>query len=152
MRSTHPSQPQWEGVLDRMLGEAVKTGEWQNLRGKGQKLNLDSPAGTPADLVMAHKIMEDNHVLPTWLEERKRLLARIAAWRDKLAVWGQAAHGPGPETCPVPRHQMQQCRQELEALNQAIADVNMGIPVWRMEVIKLDFHRELERAGIRPVP
>ncbi len=146
MRRTHPSQPQWESALDRMLGEVVQQGEWQDLKGKGQRLNLDPPTGTPAELAMAHKIMEDNNVVPAWIEERKRILARIEAWRDKLASWSQASHRLTPES-----HQMEQWQKELAELNQAIADMNIGTPIWRMEVLKLDFNGELERAGIKPL-
>ncbi len=152
LQRAHPAHPQWEGVLDRMLGEAVQQTEWQNLKGKGQKLNLDPPAGTPPDQVMAHKIMEDNDVVPAWIAERKRILARIEAWRTRLAAQCQAHNTDRLKTPQARSRQTAQWRQELAELNQAIAEVNMGIPIWRMEVLKLDLRQELQRAGMQDLP
>ncbi len=144
----YPMQPQWESALERMLGEAVQQERWHKLRGQGQKLDLDPPAGTPADRVMAHKIMADNNVTPIWIEDRRRILARIDAWRDKLVTWRQTCAGDGLEDPQQWSQQKSLWHQELEDLNKAIVQVNIGIPIWRMAVLTLDFRQELARAGL----
>ncbi len=132
----------WEGVIDKMLGEAVQHQEWRNAKGKGRRLNLDAPAGVPADQVMGNKIMRDNDVAPAWIEDRKALLHRIGQWRRQLRVQVQsrgaaALHGQRQQT---------RLRQEIAELNRAIQDLNIAVPVLRLELVQLDLAAEMRRA------
>ena len=142
------SEP-WEGAVERMLGAAVHTAEWQNLKGKGQRLNLDPPLGTPADQAMAHKIMADNDVAPAWIEDRQRMRARIQAWRAALRDW-RRRHAREEATASARwRRQCLQWQQDIQALNRAIDDANIQIPIWRLELVKLDLDAELARGSNR---
>lgn len=145
----HPARASWEPVIDRMLGEAVRKQEWQNLKGRGQRLDLEPPPGTPPELILAHKIMADNDVVPAWIEDRKRLLARIRTWRSRVAAW-QARREAGTVSAEDIQRQRRQWQQEVQALNRAIRDLNIMIPVLHMEVLKLDLDLELARAGSLP--
>ncbi len=132
----------WEGVIDKMLGEAVQQKEWQDLKGKGQRMNLDAPAGVPADQVMSNKIMRDNEVAPAWIEDRKALLHRIGQWRQKLRSQVQSLGASALQS----QEQQTRLRQEIGELNRAIQDLNIAIPVFRLELVKLDLAEEMQRA------
>ena len=132
----------WEGVIDKMLGEAMQQKEWQDLKGKGQRMNLDAPAGVPADQVMGNKIMRDNEVAPAWIEDRKALLHRIGQWRQKLRSQVQSLGAAALQS----QGQQTLLSQEIVALNRAIQDLNIAIPIFRLELVKLDLAAEMQRA------
>lgn len=143
---------QWESMIDQMVGEAAQQDAWHNLKGKGRKLDLDPPPGTPPELVMAHKIMQDNDVAPSWIEDRKRLLRDIEDWRRQLKQRAATLKRNAPDDARAARGLADQCRQELAEFNRAIADLNLTVPVLKLELIQLDLAREMTRAGFPPLP
>ncbi len=131
-----------EGVIDKILNSAMQQQDWQDLKGKGQRLNLEPPVGVPADQLMGNKIMQDNDVAPVWIEDRKALLHRIETWRQQLRARMQALGVAARPSQP----QQTVLRQEVEALNKAIQDLNIAIPIFRLELVQLDLAEEIRRA------
>lgn len=66
---------------EALLQEAIQRGDFDNLPGKGQRIDLSDYFNTPEDLRLAYSILKSTDVLP----EEVELLKKIAALKDELA-------------------------------------------------------------------
>jgi hypothetical protein len=61
-------------LAENRIKEAIEAGEFDNLRGKGQPLNLEDDSHIPLELRMAYKILKNADCLPPELELRKEVV------------------------------------------------------------------------------
>ena len=69
-------------AVETLLQEAIQRGDFDNLPGKGQRIDLSDYFNTPEDLRLAYSILKSADVLP----EEVELLKEIAALKDELAL------------------------------------------------------------------
>lgn len=60
----------------------MERGEFDNLKGKGKRLNLDDYFNTPEDLRMAHSVLKANEFVPKEVD----LINEVADLRRKAAA------------------------------------------------------------------
>jgi hypothetical protein len=60
-------------IIERKIKEAQEKGEFDNLPGKGEPLNLEDDSGVPEDLRMAYKILKNADCLPPEIELKKEI-------------------------------------------------------------------------------
>lgn len=70
-----------EGVIEKQLRQAIERGEFDDLKGKGQPLDLTAYFDTPEDLRMAHSILKSNQFVP----EEVDIMNRIARLKKKIS-------------------------------------------------------------------
>ena len=63
----------FDKLADERIREAMERGEFDNLEGKGQPLQLEDDSHLPPDLRIAHKILKNADCLPPELELRKEI-------------------------------------------------------------------------------
>jgi len=79
----------FDKIAEERIREAAKNGEFDNLPGKGQPLNLEDDSHLPQDIRLAYKILKNADCLPPELELRKEirtteaLLAGMEDTREK---------------------------------------------------------------------
>ncbi|MDD5543032.1 MAG: DUF1992 domain-containing protein [Acidobacteriia bacterium] len=71
----------FEKIAEQKIREAMENGEFDNLPGRGQPLDLESYFALPEDLRMAYSILKNANVLPPEVE----LLKEINSLREKSA-------------------------------------------------------------------
>jgi DnaJ homolog subfamily C member 28 len=150
------SEAEFRDAVSQAIEDAMRQGEFDNLRGRGKPLNLERDPFTPEGHGLAYDIMKNNDVPPAWLGNRAEVQREIERWRGglqataaRLAADGaRAGTGPTQETWQR-RLQAQRdtLRTELEALNRRIRDVNLQQPLVTMEIFMLRLEEELRRAG-----
>ncbi len=64
----------FDKIAEQKIREAMENGEFDDLPGKGQPLELEDDRHLPQDIRMAHKILKNADVLPPELELRKEIL------------------------------------------------------------------------------
>ena len=74
----------WQSDLEHKLRTVIGDGDISQLPGAGAPLAPDPVAKSPAELRMAHKIMQDNDVLPAWIATGTELRAADAQLRQVL--------------------------------------------------------------------
>jgi hypothetical protein len=78
----------WESLIDRKIREAMEDGEFDDLSGKGEPIDLTENPFEDPDWRMAHRMLRQAGFAPAWIEERKDIEAEIAAARNTLArIW-----------------------------------------------------------------
>lgn len=97
-----------EQIAETRIAEAIRNGEFDNLRGTGRPLQLDDDSGVPAELRVAYRIMKNAGMIPPEIELRRELRSvesllaeatspeeRSAAWKRVEYVLNSIAHSRG---------------------------------------------------------
>ena len=139
----HRSEKEWQDLISQQIEEAMRAGAFDDLPGKGKPLDLGKNPNTPPDMEMANKLLRDNDLSPGWIADRKAMLAKIEAFRARLAgEW---------EICHVQQLPMRwadalvRFQSEIDTLNRQITTVNLGMAIPRLELFRLNLDAELKR-------
>ncbi len=60
-------------IVEKRIREAQENGEFDNLPGQGEPLNIEDDSHIPEDLRLAYKILKNADFLPPELEEKKEI-------------------------------------------------------------------------------
>ena len=60
-------------IAEQRIREAQEKGDFDNLPGEGEPLNLQDDRNIPEDLRLAHKILKNADCLPPELDEKKKI-------------------------------------------------------------------------------
>ena len=117
---------QWETGVDIAIRKAMEAGEFNNLPGEGQPLDLSIDPHTPADMQLAYKIMKQNGIAPDWIVQSKALSAKLDSWQSRL----KAAHKNYTKTNNVVvwLTAKDKLSEDAEKLNKEIVAYNLKLP------------------------
>jgi len=139
-----------ETLVEKKIREAMEAGEFDNLPGKGQPVDLsENPFVDPAMRVV-HKLLRDAGFAPPWIEERKDIEAELEKART-LLLRGRKLYveQSSAEWDRVTR----EFRVTVEELNARIRIYNLKVPAAVFQRNIIDADRELtETAGVPPAP
>ena len=79
-------------IAERKIEEAMRRGEFENLEGRGRKIEYEDDSMVPADLRMAYKILKNAGYLPPELQEEKEIITAaelLAAATDEQERYRQ---------------------------------------------------------------
>lgn len=71
----------FDKLIENKIREAMDKGEFSNLPGRGQPIDLDEYFATPEDQRLAHSILKNAGIVPAEIE----VLNEIGALRQRLA-------------------------------------------------------------------
>jgi hypothetical protein len=117
---------QWETGVDIAIRKAMEAGEFKNLPGEGQPLDLSIDPYTPAEMQLAHKIMKQNGIAPDWIAQSKALAAKLDSWHSRL----NAAHKTYNKTNNLAAWQTAKAKLDEDAtkLNKELVAFNLKLP------------------------
>lgn len=75
-------------MADRIIGEAVKRGDFDDLPNRGQKLDFDDPEGLPGELRLSNRVLKNAGYVPEEIQLRKD----IDALKQRLSQAIDADH------------------------------------------------------------
>lgn len=73
-----------ESLTEKKLREAIEKGEFEDLPGKGQPIDLKENPFEDPDLRVVHRLLRNAGFAPAWIEERKDIDAELEAAQRKL--------------------------------------------------------------------
>lgn len=145
----------WKDMAEESIEEAIRSGVFDNLPGRGKPLKLiENPYAPGTEL--AYQLLKDNQYTLPWIAERASLLARIALLREEISQsWGDHQGEYQALSNASDRLSLGQQWQEMLAawaeliheLNKEIAILNLKQPADYFEIMKLSLDSELARAG-----
>lgn len=150
------SLSEWQDLINKRLEEAMERGDFDNLPGQGKPLDLTRDPNEPAEMRMANKLLKDNDLTPPWIADRNQILAEVEMLRTEIEqTWAWYAKEYRTAALNVQREALnQRWQRALEAwegrivdLNRRILEVNLTLPIWRLEVLRLNLDRELAKIG-----
>lgn len=126
----------WQSVAEEKIREAIDAGHFRRLRGHGRPQKLERNPYEPAELRMAHMVLEGAGLSPVWIEERKDLDRDIDAVRTKLAAAWEAGQRNAAIT---------EFRSAALQLNKRILTYNLRVPSGGFQRSQIDVDFEISR-------
>jgi DnaJ family protein C protein 28 len=139
----YPAQVRrWEDSVEQQITEARERGEFDNLRGQGRPLRLDSNPFAK-DKALAYSLLKNNHIAPPEIERGKQidedlkqaeaLITRLRVQRDTLARRHAVFESERRSYHLLVASTEQHYKEMLTAINSRILSLNIISPP--------DFHR-----------
>ena len=137
--------------IDEQIRQAMERGEFDNLPGKGQPLDLSQNPFEDPTWGMAYRMLKSSgHTLP-WIEARQGIENDIKAACQSLVqtwCWRQSAL----EDKQIPnliegewQRALAAFRQKVSELNRKIFDYNLEAPSDQFKLRMIDPEREIEK-------
>jgi DnaJ homolog subfamily C member 28 len=118
-----------ESLTEKRLREAIENGEFDDLPGKGEPLDLQENPFEDPDLRMVHRLLRNAGFAPAWIEERKDIDAEFEASRIKLQrAWGLFGKGGKSPSEPEWERSLSEFREKVAELNQRTRIYNLKAP------------------------
>ena len=132
-------------MAEKMLREAIENGEFDDLPGKGEPIDLRENPFEDPDLRTVHRLLRNAGFAPAWIEERKDIDAELATAQTKLTrAW--ALFGPGgkaPSDAEWERS-VREFREQVLELQQRIRIYNLKAPAAVFHRKHIDVEKMLE--------
>lgn len=96
-----------EKLVEEQIKEAMARGEFDNLAGKGQPLNLEVYFQTPEELRMCYSVLKNGNFVP----EEVQTLKEVESLKEQLAVCTDE----------------QQQRKLVKTINEKMLTINLAI-------------------------
>lgn len=125
-----------ESLTEKRLREAIENGEFDNLPGKGQPIDLQENPFEDPDLRVVHRLLRDAGFAPAWIEERKDIDAGLALAQTKLsrawALFGE--NGKTPSEAEWAR--------SVKEFRELVAELNQRVRIYNLKAPAAVFHRK----------
>jgi DnaJ family protein C protein 28 len=87
-----------ESMTEKKLREAIENGEFDDLPGKGEPIDLKENPFEDPDLRVVHRLLRNAGFAPAWIEERKDIDAELESAQRKLSraweLFGEGGKAP----------------------------------------------------------
>ena len=117
----------WREMARNKIDEAIRSGEWDNLPGKGQPLHLEDDSYVPEHLRLANKVLRDANVTPPWIEERRELdeyRLQVLALRERVFSKARDIRSRNDEITPL----LQQWQDAMLKFNKQVTAFEVKAP------------------------
>lgn len=147
----------WQNWVDKQIREAQERGEFENLPGVGQPLDL-TPNPYAKGQEIAFKVLQDAGFAPDWIELDKAVRDRLEKARAALSrswMWREArlaeVADQDEKWVLAERQRVQAGWQqavasfeiEVESINRDIVDLNLKVPSPQFQRSKVEAAREI---------
>ncbi len=124
-----------ESMAEKKLREAIENGEFDNLPGKGEPIDLQENPFEDPDLRVVHRLLRNAGFAPAWIEERKDIEAVFEAARTKLSrAW--ALFGPDGKAPSAAEWE-----RSLSEFRERVAELNQRTRIYNLKAPAAVFHR-----------
>ena len=118
-----------ESMAEKKLREAIENGEFDDLPGKGEPIDLKENPFEDPDLRVVHRLLRNAGFAPAWIEERKDIEAGFEAARTTLAraraLFGKGGKSPSDAEW---ERSVREFREKVTELNQRTRIYNLKAP------------------------
>ena len=130
-----------ESLTEKAIREAIEQGEFDNLPGKGEPLDLRENPFEDPDLRTVHRLLRQAGFAPAWIEERKDIDAELAAAETKLsrawAIFGKGGKAPSDG----------EWARTVREFRESVDDLNRRVRIYNLKSPAAVFHRRHVDAG-----
>jgi hypothetical protein len=124
-----------ESLSEKRLREAIENGEFDDLPGKGESIDLKENPFEDPDLRVVHRLLRNAGFAPAWIEERKDIDAALESAKRKLSrAW--ELFGEGGKT-PSKKEWERSARE----FRELVAELNQRVSIYNLKTPAAVFHR-----------
>ena len=127
----------WERLVDKLIREATERGEFADLPGHGQPVDLSENPFEDPDVRTAHRLLRNAGFAPPWIEERKNIEAEF---QDARTILFRAKSLYGGSGKLANDHQWQRAAKEFR---EKAAELNQRIRMYNLKAPAVGFHRKI---------
>lgn len=125
-----------ESLTEKKLREAIENGEFDDLPGKGEPIDLRENPFEDPDLRVVHRLLRNAGFAPAWIEERKDIDVELEAARIKLsrawALFGKGGKAPSD----------MEWERIVVDVREKVAELNKRISIYNLKAPAAVFHRK----------
>lgn len=117
----------WREMARNKIDQAIRSGEWDNLPGKGKPLQLEDDSDVPEHLRLANKVLRDANVTPPWIDELRELnehRLQVLALREKTFAKARDIRSRNEEITPL----LQQWQDAMQIYNKQVTSFEVTAP------------------------
>ena len=122
-----------ESLTEKKLREAIEAGEFDNLPGKGEPIDLRENPFEDPELRTVHRLLRNAGFAPAWIEERKDIDAELERAGKQLQraweLYGRDA---------TKRHEWQ---RNVEQFKEVVEQLNARVRIYNLKAPAEVFHR-----------
>jgi len=119
----------FESLTEKSIREAIEKGEFDNLPGKGQPLDLSENPFEDPDLRTVHRLLRNAGFAPAWLEERKDIESQFELVRTTLSrawrLYGLSGVSANEDAW---ERNVSEFRTKIEELRRRVSIYNLKAP------------------------
>ena len=135
-----------ESLTEKKLREAIEKGEFDDLPGKGEPIDLTENPFEDPDLRVVHRLLRNAGFAPAWIEERKDIDAEFEAARTKLArAWALFGKGGKSPSDSEWERSVREFRENVAGLNQRTRIYNLKAPAAVFHRVHIDADKIIEK-------
>ena len=136
--------------LESVIRSAIEAGDFDDLKGRGEPLNLALSGRHAGDWKLAYHLLSSNGFSLPWIEERNRILEEIESLRARIAGFAVPASRSDTDSWKNLSGQdifaaVDALRDQISVINQRIRDYNLAAPGIQFHICRLDAEKELTR-------
>ena len=140
-----------ESLAEKRLREAIENGEFDDLPGKGEPIDLRENPFEDPDLRTVHRLLRNAGFAPAWIEERKDIDAELAAAQTKLSrAWALFGEGGKAKSEAEWERSVKEFREQALELQQRIRIYNLKAPAAVFHRKHIDVEKMLESIKRNP--
>jgi hypothetical protein len=119
----------WEPLIDRLIRESMERGEFEDLPGSGEPIDLSENPYEKPELRSVHRLLRNAGFAPAWIEERKDIeqefeRAYTILTRAKELYYRTSKDSENREW----QRAIKEFRERADELNQRIRVYNLKAP------------------------
>jgi DnaJ family protein C protein 28 len=134
-----------ESLTEKKLREAIENGEFDNLPGKGEPVDLQENPFEDPDLRVVHRLLRNAGFAPAWIEERKDIDVELERAQTKLLrAW--ELFGERKSESEWERN-VKEFREKVAELNQRVRIYNLKAPAAVFQRRHIDAEKILASLG-----
>jgi DnaJ homolog subfamily C member 28 len=125
----------WESLVDKLIRESMERGEFKDLSGEGEPIDLSENPFEAPELRTAHRLLRNAGFAPAWIEERKDIeatftRAKTILTRASYLYSHEIPHGA-------------QWQRAVREFRETVAELNQRIRIYNLKAPAAGFQRKL---------
>ena len=131
-----------ESLIDKLIRESMERGEFDDLSGSGQPIDLTENPFEDPELRTVHRLLRNAGFAPAWIEERKDIDAQFDGARATL-LRAKELYGKGGKLAAGDHSLAQSAHWQRAAkdFRETIAGLNQRIRIYNLKAPATVFHR-----------
>jgi len=117
----------WESLVDRLIRESMERGEFKDLTGEGEPIDLTENPFEAPELRTAHRLLRNAGFAPAWIEERKDIEATFSHAKSVLLRARELYADEVPDGVRWQRAK-KEFREIVDELNERVRVYNLKVP------------------------
>ena len=134
----------WEPLIERMIRESMDRGEFDDLPGAGQPIDLTENPFEAPELRTVHRLLRNAGFAPAWIEERKDIDSSFKQAHETLCGARRLYWRPNDQENSNWQRALREFRERVDELNQRIRVYNLKAPATAFHRNVIDVNQVLE--------